>query len=189
MPYPAKVPKPQSVEAITRSAPDDGGKALDPLRDQFGMLDIVGTGVDHAGGKDLVIGNFGICPHFPFMFVARIGGLEQDRCGARLQDDVDHLFERNVMIVRPFIIAPAHMHPHFFRRDIGGRGVQRLDILFGDADEFLVAQILKAGVARHGEIGAIELEEKALARQSPHIPGASHRRDRRDRLLGSDKIG
>ena len=57
LPYPAKVPKPQSVLAITRSAPTIVGEALDPLRDQLGMLDIVGAGVDQARREHLVVGH------------------------------------------------------------------------------------------------------------------------------------
>jgi hypothetical protein len=39
------------------------------------------------------------------MLVTRIGRLEQDRCRARLEDDVHDPLERNVVIVRTLVIA------------------------------------------------------------------------------------
>ena len=58
-PKPAKVPKPQSEPAITRSAADDIDEALEALRNELGMLDEVRRGVDDAGDEDLVVGDLG----------------------------------------------------------------------------------------------------------------------------------
>src|SRR4029077_13324719 len=58
---------------------DDGGEALDALRDERGMLDIVGAGVDQARREYLVLRYLRPGPHLPLVLVACIGGLEQDR--------------------------------------------------------------------------------------------------------------
>src|SRR5262245_5325743 len=54
-------------------AADDVGKAADALRDELGMLDVVGRGVEHARYQDLVVGQLDMLPHRPFMRVPRIG--------------------------------------------------------------------------------------------------------------------
>src|ERR1700678_4145259 len=43
------------------------------LRDEFGMLDVVGAGVDHAGDQHLVVRYFGVAPYRPLMRVAWVG--------------------------------------------------------------------------------------------------------------------
>src|SRR5580704_14337689 len=49
---------------------DDGGEALDALRDELGMLDVVGAGVDQPGREYLVLRNRRPGPHLPLMLVA-----------------------------------------------------------------------------------------------------------------------
>src|SRR3984885_8832175 len=77
-------------------APDNVGKAADALGDQLGVLDVVGAGIDHTGDQDLVVRQFRIAPHGPFMFVTRIGSFERDRLWLGLQDDRQDLLQRNV---------------------------------------------------------------------------------------------
>ena len=95
------------------------------------------------------------------MLVARIGRLDHQRRRFRLQEDRRNFRQRNVVIVRAFVIAPADMKPHALGRDVAHRVVQHLDMLRRALQEFLLAQVLKAGVMRHGEIGAIELQREA----------------------------
>ena len=68
-------------------AADHVGEAHDALRHQFGMLDIVGAGVDHAGQQDLVVRQLDVLPHRPFVLVARIGGLDRERLRVHAEDD------------------------------------------------------------------------------------------------------
>lgn len=55
-----------------------GCVTVPPLRDQLRMLHIIRASVDDAGRQHFFIGQFRITPYHPFMFVARIGGFEQD---------------------------------------------------------------------------------------------------------------
>jgi hypothetical protein len=83
--------------------------AADALRDEARMLDEIGRRVDDAGNEDLVVGDFDRLEVFPFVVVARIGGLDAERLHARLERDVDYLGHRQIVGVRPLVIAPADM--------------------------------------------------------------------------------
>ena len=144
-------------------ASDDVGELADALRHQFRVLDVVGAGVDHAGDQHLVVRQFGIAPHRPFMGMPRVGGLERDRLRLSLQDDRQDLLQWNVEVVRALVVAPAQMQPRRTGRHIRQRVVERLDLLFGLLEEFRFGQILEAGVARHREVGAVELHHDAGA--------------------------
>ena len=50
------------------------------------------------------------------------------------------------------------MQAHPLGRDVGRGRVQRLDVGRGDPKELLVTDVLEARLARHREVGAIELE-------------------------------
>src|SRR5690606_27244359 len=112
-------------------------KAFDALCDQFGRLDIVGTGVDQARREDAIAAEFRFGPDSPFVLVPRIGGLEQQGGWFRAQHHVDNLLQRNVVIVRAFVIAPAQMHAHLLRRNISGRSIERFDIGLDSAKKIL----------------------------------------------------
>ena len=68
---------------------DDIGESLKPFRDQLGMLDTIGLGVDHPDDKRLVIRQLHVLPNGPLVFVARIRGFEVDELRSRLEDKVD----------------------------------------------------------------------------------------------------
>ena len=57
---------------------DDPGVAADALRHQPGMLDEVRGRIDHARNQNLVVGDVDVREVFPFVIVARIGGLDAD---------------------------------------------------------------------------------------------------------------
>src|SRR5262249_40876706 len=57
-------------------APHHFGIAADSLGDQLGMFDQNRRMADHAGNERLARRQFGALPHFPFMLVARVRGLE-----------------------------------------------------------------------------------------------------------------
>ena len=60
-------------------ASHQAGVADDPLRDQLGMLDVVGTRCDNARNQDLVVRKLLMGPNFPFVLVARIRPFQQQR--------------------------------------------------------------------------------------------------------------
>ena len=91
------------------------------------------------------------------MRVTRIGRLELNCNQLRFENDIDHFFERNIVIVRPLVIAPAHMHAQRRWRNIAQRMIHDLDLMLCPFQEFRIRQILKTCVSRHGEVGTIKL--------------------------------
>ena len=82
---------------------------LDPLRDQFRVLDKIGRRIEAARHQDRIVGDFLALQILPFMRMAGISGLEQQRLRPRLDRDVEHRGERDVVGVRPLVIAPANV--------------------------------------------------------------------------------
>ena len=98
------------------------------------------------------------------MGVTRIGGLERDRARPRQKHDVDDVGERHVAMVRPLVIAPAHMHARLLRRHIRQRMIQCLDMLPRSLAELLERQIGVLDMPPHREVGAIDLHRNACIR-------------------------
>src|SRR5262245_54233609 len=92
-------------------APHQPRPSLDALSHQFGMLHEIGHGVDYAGDHHLVRRQLDLLEDLPFMLMARIARLQHDSRGTRLEYDRDYLLELDIVMMRPFIIAPAQMHP------------------------------------------------------------------------------
>src|SRR6185436_20493058 len=59
--------------------------ANETLRDELGVLDEVGGGVEHARDDHLVVGQLDLAEHDPLVRVARVGALEGERLRPRLQ--------------------------------------------------------------------------------------------------------
>src|SRR5271168_3814352 len=57
-------------------APDDSGKAADPLGNGLRMLDEIGGMGDDARDQQLAFRQFDILPDAPFVLMPRVGGLE-----------------------------------------------------------------------------------------------------------------
>ena len=96
--------------------------------DQLGMLHVVRGRVEHSRHEHHVVGQLRVAPDGPFVLVTRIGGLEHERTGLRLLHDRHDPFERNVVVVRPLVVAPADVHAHLCGRNVGERVVERLDV-------------------------------------------------------------
>ena len=79
---PAKDAKPQSAPGDDVLAADHAGEPLDPLGDQFGVLDQHGGVADHAGDQHLALGQLHVLPHPPLVLVAGVGRLEGVGAGA-----------------------------------------------------------------------------------------------------------
>ena len=116
---------------------------------------------DDPGDQHLVVGDPGVAQILPFMGVARIGRLERQPGRARPQRHLDDLGERDVVGVRPLVIAPAQMHAHRVGRDVGGRMVEGGDVALGDAQEFVVGEVLVLIVPGRAEIGRVDLQDEA----------------------------
>ena len=104
-------PRPQSVEAITRSLPDNIGEPQNTLGDKLRMLDHIGGMADDARQHQPVVGQLDLLPHLPFMLVPDIAGLE--RIGIRVdrQHDPDDVPHRDVGHVRAVPASPAQVKP------------------------------------------------------------------------------
>ena len=86
----SKVPKPQSVPAMTRSGAHHLRPLDDATRHQLGMLDVVGRAIDTPRHQHFVVGQSQLLPlkvsHL--MRVPRVGTLQEKILGLRLEDDV-----------------------------------------------------------------------------------------------------
>src|SRR3970282_3008954 len=70
-------------------------------------------------------------PPPPLVLGARIGGLDGIGVGAHLENDVDDVLERDVVLVRPVIAAPAGVKAHPLRRNIPERVIERVEAQLG----------------------------------------------------------
>jgi hypothetical protein len=61
--------------------------------------------------------------------------------------------QRNIVIVRTFVVTPADMHAHGVSRDIPHRVIHHLDLMFGTLQKLGLCEVLKPGVTRHRKIG------------------------------------
>ena len=114
----------------------------------------------HAGDQDLVVGQLRLLPHRPFMRVARVGGLDNERLRLGLDEDRRDFGKGDVVVVRPLVIAPADVDARAVGRHVAQRVVQHLDMEFRALEEIGFVEVLKAGVMRHRQVGAIELQHE-----------------------------
>ena len=126
------------------------------------------------------------------VLMARVGELQAERADLRLVEHGQHLRQRDVVNMRPVIVAPAAMEPDAIARDAGQRLVQRRDVRLGDLEEFGGALVLEQDRPLHREVGRIDLQHEVgrdqlvllahLARQGEDIGlvavvvGVQHRR-------------
>jgi hypothetical protein len=85
----------------------DIGKPLEPLRDKFRMLDGVGLSVNHTDDQRLIVRQFHVLPDRPLVFMPGVCRFDIDELRPRLQDELDNGPERDVLVVRAAIVAPA----------------------------------------------------------------------------------
>ena len=156
----AKVAKPQSAPAITRSRPTMSAYWQIRCATSRGCSTKLVVEINDAGDQDLVVGDFCAAQILPFMRMARIGRLERQSGRPRPHAHVEDLGQRDVVGVRAFVISPAQMHAHRLRRDIGGRLVERCDVALRNAQELAVRQVLILVVPGRAEIGRIDLQNE-----------------------------
>src|ERR1700739_3654823 len=88
-------------------APDSLREPRDALRDRLGVLDEIRAVCDDAGDQKLALRQFSILPHPPFVFVARVAGLERIGPGVDAQHDVDGVLQFEIMHAWAHIDAVA----------------------------------------------------------------------------------
>ena len=109
-------------------SPDEVRIALDPLGNQFGVLDVVGRRVEHPRDQRDIVGQLRVSPHRPFVFVARIRCLEHQRAGLGLLHHRHDPFQRNIVVVRSLVVAPADVNANLRGGDVGQSRVKRFDV-------------------------------------------------------------
>src|SRR5437016_3743347 len=86
---------------------DEPRVAADALRDELGMLDEVGLRFDDPRDENLALRQLDLFEQRPLVRMTRIRGLDCDRGGTRTEGDVDHVGQRDVAVMRTFVVAPA----------------------------------------------------------------------------------
>src|SRR6185369_10302339 len=114
---------------------DHVGVALDALGDQVRMLDEVGGGVDDAGDEDLAGREVDALPHLPLVPVPGVGAGNHEAGGPALDDDVDDVGQRHVVVVRAAGAGPADVHAHAVGGDVGDGVIEHRDVHLGDLAE------------------------------------------------------
>ena len=127
------------------------------------MLDEIGRRIETARHHDLVVGDFRALEILPFVGMARVGRLEQKARRARPHRGGEDRGKRDVVGMRPLVIAPADVHAHCFGRDVAGRMVERGNVALGNAEEFRVGEVLVLVMAGRAEVGRIDLQDEAGA--------------------------
>lgn len=142
-------------------ATDNVGEPDDPFSNKLRVFDIIGAGVDDTGHKHLVLRNGHLFKHAPFMGVAWVGSLEEKSLGAKAKYEIDDVGQGDVVIMRPFIIAPAKMDPKPVGGNITGGMIDYLNPFGHLLPEFPDFEHLMADMPSHREIRGVNLKQKA----------------------------
>src|SRR6266849_1636952 len=70
------------------------------------------------------------------------------------------LSQRDIAVMRPFVVSPAEVESDTVSRNITQRMVERLDVGLRDLQELGVAQIGEREMAPHGKVGAVHLQHE-----------------------------
>ena len=103
-PNPATVPKAAVRPGDHALAADDVGEAAEALGDQFRVFDEVRRRIDVARYQDGLVGQ-----RPSLVAVSGVGRLEQECAEVRAERDRQHHRQRRIAVVRPFVVAPAHV--------------------------------------------------------------------------------
>ena len=137
-----KVPKPQSVDAITRSrSPTAATASSIRARHDFRMLDEIAGGFDHAGQQHHMRGQRMFLERGIFMRMARIGELNGQRADIRGVERRQNLLQRDVVDMRAFPVAVTDMQPHALARNAFDPFIDGGDLLLALLGEFRVGEI------------------------------------------------
>ena len=150
-----KVPKPQSVEATTRSRSPTAATASSIRRaTTSGCSTKLLVELHDAGDEDHVLGERHALQRRVFVRVPRIGELDRQRADFGLIERRQNLFERDIVDVRPFPIAVTDMQPHAVGRNALDAFVDHRHMQFARLDEVGIGAVAIEHGAVHGEVGA-----------------------------------
>ena len=93
--------------------------------------------------------------------MAGIRALKQNRLWLGLGDRWQNRLQRHVVRVRPFVVAPAEVHPHAVGGNVAERVVEGFNLHFSITHKFGVVYIAEFDVAAHRQIGAVNLQNQA----------------------------
>ncbi len=82
------------------------------------MFDKIRGGIDNARDENFPVRKPHVFPHLPLMGMSWIRRFDRIRTRPYLQHEVNDVFERHIMRVRPFVIAPANIVADLVFRDI-----------------------------------------------------------------------
>src|SRR6266545_4114074 len=139
-------------------------RRIKPWYRQGGVLHEVRGRVDDAGDDRLAVGHADALEDSPLVGVTRVGSLEGHGPGAAGEDNIEDVRQRDVVVMRALVVAPAEVHAHLVRRHRRQRVVESLDVQPGHRAELLEAQVGELDVTAHREIRAIDLEDEPRAR-------------------------
>ena len=139
----------------------------DAARDHLRMLDEIAGGLDHAGDEDHVLGERHLPERIVFVRMARVGELDRERADPRLIERRQNLRERDVVDVRAFPVAVAHMQPHALARDALDALVDRGNMQLAGLDEIGLGEVAIHHGAVHREVGGVDLQDQAGFRDRP----------------------
>jgi flagellar P-ring protein precursor FlgI len=115
--------------------------------------------------------------------VARVRALEQERLRVHSQNEVDDAFERNVVMVRTLVVAPAEVQADAVRRHVGERMVERLDVQPGASMAKIILNARTGSVVMnqavtvdvcaisHGNLSVVITSEPIISQPGPFSNG------------------
>src|ERR1700752_2024539 len=159
----AKVAKPQSAPAITRSRPTMSAYWQIRCATSRGCSTKLVVEPMTPGIRILSSGIFAPCIS-PDSCAWRGLAASNDNPAGRARMHTSRILASGMSWVRAFVVSPAQMHAHRLRRGVGGRLVERGYIALGNAQELALREVLILVVPGRAEIGRINLKDEPRAR-------------------------
>ena len=147
------------------------------------MLDVVARRVDHAGHEGHAVGQWSPLEAGVLVGVTGVGHRDDEGADLRLVEQWKDLVERNVVGVRPGVVAPADVETDVARVDPFERAVDGVDHQLDPVEEVRERSVGEQRVPLHGEVGGVDLEQQALVDDVP-VLGPQRGGDGADVLLG-----
>src|SRR5439155_5040555 len=133
----------------------------DAVGDQLGVFDNVCSVADHAWNQNLARGQLYVFPHFPFVFMAWIRGLDEIGAGTNFQNQIDDIPQRNVGRVRTGPTAPADVIAHTIFRNAFQRVIQQLNVAGEPAMIVIKRSRRDHTIKGNGSAGIVHLKQEA----------------------------
>ncbi len=122
------------------------------------MFDKIGQRINYTGDDNLIIRQRLFFKHAKLMRMAAIGKRQHETAHVELAQDRPDGLQRHVAIVRPLVIAPAHMHAHAVARHVAQRVIDRRHGALYEIQERRFGLILIGAVPFQRQVRAIHLQ-------------------------------